>query len=311
MLVLDYPLRDNAATSNWEVAETALTDAVAATGQRAVIVSTLPETMPVNVQARLKARRITPMQGLEECLFAISAAAMIGAVRSRGDDLLPVHEPFRIDGDVRTLDEWQSKAELAGRGLSIPDGRLCSAEETVAAAEALGYPVVLKAVSSDIAHKSELGAVALNLRDAKAVADATARMAEHFQRFLVEQMVGPTVAELIIGVHRDQTFGLSLLIGAGGTLVELVDDTVSLLLPARREEIDAAIRTLKVAKLIESYRSAASGDFATVVDAVAAVADYAIEHRATLAELDINPLIVLPNGAIAADAFIRRSGEDA
>jgi len=307
MLVLDYPLRETANADNWEIAERALTDAVATTGERAVIVSTLPETMPADVRIRLKAAGITPMQGLEECLFAIHAADIIGRAQRDADKVLPVMKPVPVQGEPESLDEWQSKQELSRHGLQIPEGRLCDGDETVKAAAALGFPVVLKAVSRELAHKSELGAVVINLSDDAAVTEAAAAMAENFDCFLVEKMAGPAVAEIIIGVSRDATFGLTVLLGAGGTLVELLDDTASLLLPVQRQEIETAISTLKVANLIDAYRGGQKGDLGAIVDAVIAVAAYAIENNNTLAELDVNPLIVMPGGAIAVDAYIRRS----
>ncbi len=307
ILVLDYPTPESADTSTWEVAEGALADAVTASGQRAVVVSTLAETMPMAARERLKAVGITPMQGLEECLFAIRAAAAIGAAQRNSTNILPLLRPAAIEGDIRGLDEWQSKAELSAAGLPIPEGRLCERDETAEAAEALGFPVVLKGVSADMAHKSEVGAVVVNLEDADAVTRATAGMATGLQRFLVERLVGPTVAEIIIGVNRDETFGLTLLIGAGGTLVELLDDTVSLLLPIQRQEIETAIGSLRITKIVASYRGAGQGDFNAVVDAAVAIAQYAVDNNNRLAELDINPLIVLPEGVVAADAYIQKS----
>jgi acetyl-CoA synthetase len=203
------------------------------------------------------------------------------------------------------LDEWQSKKLLADAGLHVPDGILCAVDKTVSTADAIGYPVVLKAVSSELAHKSEAGAVVLNLSGAGSVEEATALLAGKFDQFLVEKMAGPVVAELIIGVSRDASFGLNLVIGAGGTLVELIEDTVSLLLPLRRHEIADAIRSLKAFKLIDSWRGAQSGDFDAIVDAVETIAEFAIRNNATLMELDVNPLIVLPEGVVAADALIR------
>ena len=140
---------------------------------------------------------------------------------------------------------------------------------------------------------------------------ATAAMAQNFDRFLVEKMVGPAVAEIIVGISRDSAFGLTLLIGAGGTLVELLDDTASLLLPAQRHDIEAAIRTLKVARLVDSYRGSEPGDFDAIVDTVAAIAGYAVENNDTLAELDINPLLVLSKGAVVVDAFVRKRIDNA
>ena len=306
MLVLDYPPTETSETENWEITERALIDAAATTGQRAAIVATLPETLPEDVRTRLLKAGIAPMQGLEECLFAIRAAAVIGQAQRNADKTLPVRDPEPVCGPVSALDEWESKAELAEFGLKIPAGQLCTASETVRIAEAVGFPVVLKAVSSDLLHKSEIGAVAVNLQDREAVHKATQGMMPYHERFLVEKMAGPTVTEFIIGISRDSTFGLTLLLGAGGTLVELLDDTVSLLLPVQSQEINAALKSLKVAKLVDANRGGVSGNFDAIIDAVEAVAAYALANNASLVELDVNPLIVMQHGVMAVDAFIRK-----
>jgi len=305
LLVLDYPPHAGADQSNWELAEKALIDAVRDTGQRAVVVASLPETLPTNVRQRLAAAGIAPMQGIEDCIFAVKAAAAIGAAQRQVVNINPVLACERVSGEPQSLDEVASKAALADFGVPIPMGKPCAASDTAKVATTLGFPVVLKAVSGELAHKSEAGAVVVGLADADAVQAATDRMAGQFERFLVEALVQPTVAELIVGVSRDQSFGLSLLIGAGGTLVELLDDTVSLLLPVSRSDIAAAIESLKVAKIINVYRGGVAGDMDAVLDAVEAIAAYAVANNDRLSELDVNPLIVTPNAAVAADAFIR------
>ena len=310
LLVLDYPPGDDNDDEKWQIAERALLAAVAKTNQRAVIVSSLPETMPEKVRDRLKTAGITPMQGIEDCLFAIHAAARIGAVQRNVVNILPVAEPTRAPGDATMLDEWDSKQALAGAGVSIPDGKVCSQDETVTCANSLGYPVVLKALSAQLAHKSEAGAVAVGLHDAEAVQKATDRLATDFDRFLVEQMIGPAVAELIVGVSRDDTFGLTLLVGTGGTLVELLDDTVSLLLPVSRKEIKVAVASLQAGALIHGYRGGPAGDLDAVLDAIEAIARYAETNSDALIELDVNPLIVTPHAAVAADALIRIGTHD-
>jgi succinyl-CoA synthetase beta subunit len=130
-------------------------------------------------------------------------------------------------------------------------------------------------------------------------------MAADFDQFLVEAMVRPMVAELIVGVSRDATFGLSLLIGTGGIMVELLDDTASLLLPASREDIAAAIQSLKVARIISGYRGGLVGNMDAVLDAIESIARFAIANEDRLLELDVNPLLVTPDATIAVDAFIR------
>jgi len=306
LLILDYPPGDGDEAANWEISERALITAIADTGGRAVVVSSLPETLPDCVRERLKASGIAPMQGIEDCLFAVKAAALIGMAENDVDKTLAVMQPATVAGTATTLDEPSSKQALAEFGLSIPTGKISTTAETIEAANEVGYPVVLKAVSSELAHKSEFGAVAVNLCDDASVQEATLRMPGHDQ-FLVESMAEPVVCELIVGITRDPTFGLTLTMGAGGVLVELVNDSVSLLLPVQREEIHAAIQTLNVYKLIGGYRGKAAGDIESVVDAVEAIVRYAIANKARLLELDVNPLCVLPDGAVAVDAFIRTS----
>ena len=306
ILVLDYPPGGPTVVKNWEIAERALIDAAASTGRRAVVVASLPETLPEPARSRLLEGGIAPMQGLEDCLFAIRAAAGIGGAQERIDQIRPVRRPEPLRGPITALSEWESKTELADAGVSIPAGRLCDADGTVEAAETLGFPVAVKAVSAELAHKSEVGAVEVNLGDSRAVREATERVRSRGERMLVEKMAAPCVAEIIVGVTRDPTFGLTLLLGAGGRFVELLEDTVSLLLPVEREQIREAFESLKVARLVNGYRGCDAGDVDAILDAVEAIAKYAQMNNASLAELDVNPLIVTPHGAMAVDAFIRK-----
>ena len=162
-------------------------------------------------------------------------------------------------------------------------------------------------------HKSDLGAVAVNLTDREAVNDAVAAISASCEshdtvaeRFLVERMVESPVAEVIVGVKRDDQFGPALVIGSGGILVELVADSRSLLLPVTRDDVGKAIHSLAVSKLLNGYRSGVQGDTDALIDAVMSVAAYAEEHWSTVLELDVNPLMVLPAGkrAVAADGLI-------
>jgi acyl-CoA synthetase (NDP forming) len=119
-------------------------------------------------------------------------------------------------------------------------------------------------------------------------------------------MVESPVAEVIVGVKRDEQFGPALVVGSGGILVELVADSRSLLLPVTRNDVRHAIESLAVSKLINAYRGGVQGDIDALVDAVMSVTAYAEEHWSTLLELDVNPLMVLPagKGTVAADALV-------
>jgi hypothetical protein len=162
--------------------------------------------------------------------------------------------------------------------------------------------------------------VALGLDSEAAVAVAVAEISANLARsndgadgFLVERMVPGAVAELIVGVKRDPAFGLALVLGSGGVLVELLRDSATLLLPTDRRSVERALSTLKGAPLLHGFRGRPRGDVEALVDAVMAVADFAEAHRESLIELDVNPLLVLPEGqcphggAVAVDALIRMS----
>lgn len=212
------------------------------------------------------------------------------------------------------LDEWQSKQALRTFGLPVPQARLSTPERAVEDAGQLGYPLVLKAVSADLPHKTEAGAVALNLRDADALQRALGEMRQRiaayapgvaFDRVLLERMATPPLAELIVGVKREEGFGLALVIGAGGILVELLKDSRSLLLPTNDAAIRDALLSLRSAPLLTGFRGRPAADLDALVAAVRAVADYASENAGRLLELDVNPLLVGADGAVAVDALIR------
>jgi succinyl-CoA synthetase beta subunit len=214
---------------------------------------------------------------------------------------------------VRTLSEWEGKQALRAYGVTVPDGRLASTvEEAAAAAQAIGFPVVLKAVDADIAHKTEIGAVRLNLKDAASVAEAAVTLLGLSPTLLVERMVPDAVAELIVGVDRDPALGHYLVIGSGGILVDLVGDRSVLLLPASEREIRAALGVLKVARLLAGYRGKPAGDQDAAVKAIMAIQSYALANLDRLLELDVNPLIVRPagQGAVAVDVLIRLGGPE-
>ena len=168
----------------------------------------------------------------------------------------------------------------------------------------LGFPVALKALG--IAHKSEHGAVRLNLRDEAAVRDAANALSGLGTGLYVERMVAGGIAELIVGVTRDPIFGPVMTIGSGGVLVELLKDSATLLLPATRADIEAALRGLKLFPLLDGYRGRPKADIDAAIDAISGIAAFAVANAGAIEELDINPLIVCGEGqgAWIADALL-------
>jgi succinyl-CoA synthetase beta subunit len=158
-----------------------------------------------------------------------------------------------------------------------------------------------------IAHKTEAGAVRLNLTCGDDVAAAAAAMP--VDSYLVEEMITNSIAELLIGVVHDPAHGFILTVGAGGTSAELLDDTVSLLVPTRREAILTAIGRLRMAPILMGYRGRPPAQMDRILDAIMAVQDFVLAHVQGLQEVEINPLLCTRDDAIAADALLRRDVE--
>ena len=304
MLIYDEPDEDRCDPSGYRPALEAFERAVAATGARAALVTTLSENIAPTQVARLMDTDVVPLMGIEEALDAARAAADIGEAWMRREPA-PLLGTAMTAGDAVTLDEVEAKSRLTACGLAAPRGRVVtSPAEAASVAAEIGFPVALKALG--IAHKTEARAVQLNLQTANTVERVATALSDH-PRLLVEAMINDAVCELLVGVSHDPLYGPMLTIAAGGTLVELLEDSATLLLPATPEDIRAAVLSLRTAPLLSGYRSRPAGDLDAAVDAVRAIADFAVAHAAVLVELDINPLMVRPPGygAVVADALIR------
>ncbi|MDH3660126.1 MAG: acetate--CoA ligase family protein [Alphaproteobacteria bacterium] len=297
-VVVDFPRTDGATVPEWDMVIEAVDEAQARSGVRMALLASLTETMPEEIAKAVMARGITPLGGLDEGLEAIAIAASLGG---KAPNPLPVLLPNQTVAD-QTLTEADAKAALEAHGLDIPSSRRArSIAEAKAVAESIGFPVVLK--GEGVAHKTEAGLVALDLKDALALCAAAAAMSA--DSFLVEEMITGGVVELLIGVVCDPAHGFVLTIGAGGTLTELLEDSASLLLPADRAEIESLLERLRIAPLLEGYRGAAPASVDAVIDAVMAIQAYVCDTADRLVEIEVNPLICTPHRAIAADALIR------
>ncbi len=312
MLIIDFPNKLGLDPAAWYKTIRALETAANNTKACAVVVATLPECLPATARKILSDAGIAPMVGLDDCLCAIAAAAKIKAGWSK--PLEPTADLLAAplaDASGHALDEQQAKSWLQDYGVPIPNHIVCTAAGAVPAANKVGFPVVLKAVSAELTHKSEAGGVAVGLTDDESVAAAVERMTGLSETFLVEEMIYDGIAEFIVGVQPDAQFGPSLLVGAGGVLTELMRDSVPVLLPCTKADIRNALFSLKASVLLKGFRGLPEGDVDALVDAIAAVARFATERHDIVLGLDVNPIIVRPKGqgVCAVDAWIKVTDE--
>jgi len=322
MLVLDYPSEFTGERKECDLLLELYCAALQRHGKTGFVTSAFPELLPAHARERLHAQGVAALQGVEDGLAAWGRIA--GYQRNRqallalGESALVPLCPQALAGEGRLLNEWDSKQALKAFGLPTPNGVLSTPDKAVKDAEALGYPLVLKAVSAQLPHKTEAGAVALNLKDGVALSAALEKMRASiaayapgvaFDQLLLEPMAKAPLAELIVGVKRENDFGLALVIGAGGILVELLKDSHSLLLPTTDGAIRNALLSLRSAPLLQGFRGREPADLDALVTAIRAVADYACENAAHLLELDVNPLLVGAQGTTAVDALIRLGQE--
>jgi acetyl-CoA synthetase len=273
---------------------------------RAAVISSLPESLGNATREKCLAWGVVPLQGQREALEAIDLAAAVGEAWKRGEP--PQLQYGRTAAAaVRSLSEPEAKEALSAYGVAVPRARVVAPGEAAEAATALGFPVVIKAASAALEHKSDVGGVVLNVRSAAEASAAAQRLSALSPALLVEEMVVDGVAEVLVGLRVDPQFGLLLVIGAGGVLTELLRDSVTLLPPFTAAGIGTALARLRMAPLLGGFRGRPAADVPALIETALGCTRYALANLERFVELDLNPLIVRPRGrgAVAVDALIR------
>jgi acetate---CoA ligase (ADP-forming) len=307
--MLDNPPEGKADPAAYDAVIDVFIEAAQGAPTRAALIASLPETIRETIRQRCLDGGVIPLQGQREALEALSLAGGVGLAWSNpgGVQLQLPPEHAAGSANISSLGEHEGKAALAAYGLRIPRGTLVPAREAADAARALGFPVVIKASGAHLEHKTELGAVVLNVRNEADARSAAERLAKLSDTLLVEEMFTDGVAEVLVGVIVDPQFGQVLVLGTGGVLTEILADSVSLLPPWTHAAVESALRRLTLRKLLAGYRGKPAADVGALIGAILSVAQYARDHLTTLVELDVNPVIVRPAGlgAVAVDTMIR------
>lgn len=291
IFIIDPPRPDRCDPASFQPALDAIEAAQAVTGKPAFPVASLPENFDESLAIAMMARGVCPLMGLSASLPAIRAAQTPAG--------RPGWRPWPVQGprSPRLLNEALSKDRLASAGVAVPPGVTApSLAQAVVRAQGLSAPLALKGLG--FAHKTEAGAVRLGLDSLDGQTEIAGA-----EGYLIEQMVTGAVAEILVGVRRDPVYGATLTLGFGGTEAELLADTVTLVLPVQPEDVLAGLRRLRLWPLLDGYRGRVRADSGAIMQ-VAIALQSMLAHDDRLEEIEINPLMVLPQGAVAADAVI-------
>ena len=321
VLVQDYPAVGLDSSKGFYRADAiAFAKATTEKGLPAIICATLPENLDLETRQLFITKGVAPMQGIHETLNAIADAAEWSEARSHILSEKPEYLlPAIPSSERRVLSESDSKRWLKRNNIKVPEGRSVSSQKLGEAALEVGYPVALKMISSRLAHKTEAGAVALNLQDKDSLNRAAEKMRIDVaaydakaisELFLVESMSASPLAELIINMRQDPQFGAALVLGSGGVLVELLADSVTLLLPTRPVEIIRAIKSLQVGRLLEGFRGRPAADIPKLAEEIYKLSIAFQEDIKSIAEIEINPLFVYQTEVTAIDALIQVSNNE-
>ena len=328
LLVMYSPV---AMTSSQSAAAAVVEGAARAAAHKPVIAAWLGDLRPEPGRAHLEANGIpnffTPEIAVEAFSYLCAyhrnqgqllevPAALAGPVGGTPADLAAA-EAIRdaaLEEGRTTLTEDEAKALLRAFGLKVPPSvRVASADEAVAAARGMGLPVVLKILSPDISHKSDVGGVRLNLLDEDMVAGAFDGMTAHVRRLRPDARIEGAVVqpmlrfanarEVLIGVATDPIFGPILSFGSGGVAVEAVRDTALALPPLNAVLARELISRTRIARLLQGYRGVPAADLDALVALLLGISDM-VCALPWLKELDLNPVLAHPGGAVVADARV-------
>jgi acetyl-CoA synthetase (ADP-forming) len=212
----------------------------------------------------------------------------------------------------RNLLETEAKAICTEYGIPITKFKLAKNEsEAVKFADAVGYPVVLKIVSPDIIHKSDVGGVLVDLKNARDVENGYTKIIKNVKRhnekarivgILVQEMAPPST-EVIVGMTKDQQFGQALMFGLGGIFVEVLKDVTFRIAPITADEAREMINEVKAYPLLKGYRGTPPADIEAISKILLSTSKLVMEHN-EIKELDLNPIMVYRKGAKTVDARI-------
>jgi acyl-CoA synthetase (NDP forming) len=214
----------------------------------------------------------------------------------------------KLESNQTVLTEFESKNLLKEIGIPIPEQELAiTKEETIAVAKKIGFPVVLKLMAEDIVHKSDTGAVKLNINNEAEITTAYDELmkipSQSEKSISVQKMAAEPITELIIGMTTDAQFGPALMFGIGGILVELLEDVSFRIAPITEYDAREQIHEIKGFPILDGYRGKPKADLDAIVNTLLKISDLVIKHE-EINEMDLNPVFIYESGLVCVDARI-------
>ena len=306
--VIDFPTEGICDPLEWDYAIQAIADAKDASGAAVAAVATLHENFSVNYQNIMLEHNIPPMFGMEECVTAIAASVEFANKAHHAKSLVPLAEVTQSAGEEIFLPEYEGKQLLREAGFPVVEGVLVRNFATAKdVADELGYPVVAKASSSELIHKSEIGGVILDIDSHEKLSEAIESLSPRSDEMLIERQVPGPCVELLVAVRFDVTFGLVMVVGAGGKLANLIEDSAVLNFPIAESELADRLSELKVGKLLDGFRGLMA-DKRAALEFMMKFANYSVKESNKISEIEINPLHVYApgSGVVAVDVVYRQ-----
>ena len=314
LMVQNYPREGMWDITEYEAQIEAMGSACTGRDIAALQLAPMVDCFPAEAREHTRDLGLAPMQGLEECMKALSHAVWWRerreALKAEGfDKLAEVSFPFPSSG--RRIDEAAAKSMLRRAGIPVPAFAACDPDQAVDSAIEIGFPVVLKALDSQLVHKTECGAVRVGLKTAQDVSEAVKDMREDlarlapevaFKRVLVEAMVPDVVTEIMASFILDPVTGPMMMIASGGLEAELWNDRALLAAPFSRDAVERTLSSLKVNKRLAGWRGAPAGDREALLQVLVSLARLAESGQAL--GIEINPILVGSNGAVAVDVVL-------
>ena len=308
LFLLDVPRNDICDASSFQCAIEAIISTARHSNRKIAVIASLPESMPEYLAKTFISSNVVPLCGIDDAMLAINNAILLGQFYKKfslENQAKVYFNEANPTENVKLIDEKKGKDLLKSFSLKVP--KSISAKSVVQAmtlieTNNLTFPLAIKGLN--VPHKTEKNLVKLDIKNKKALQKSLDDMFGRSNDILVEEMVRENLVELSISIVRDNTGIFLLTIGVGGIFTELFNERVNLILPVTGKDIEAALNALPISKLLDGFRGSPAVNKKKVVEAVQALSRYTKENLSLISEIEINPLIVGENHAVAADILL-------